>query len=71
LPLRLLSIVSSADSGVGLAGVFAEARADLVRTLVPPSGSRVEGRDSSPAKTPASPTPESADETIESILKGK
>lgn len=52
-------------------GILAEARADLMHTLVPLSGNRVEGGDSPPAKSPARPAPESVDETIESILKGK
>lgn len=50
-------------------GMFAEARADLVRTIAPLPGSRSEAGDFPPTSSPA-PDMESVDKTIEEILKG-
>ncbi|NTV50640.1 MAG: hypothetical protein HGB32_14760 [Geobacteraceae bacterium] len=60
-----------ADTNRVIQRLLTEARVDLVRTLVASPGGRTGEGGSSPAKFPARPAPESADETIESILKGK
>lgn len=56
-----------ADANRVMQGMFSEAMADLAATLAPLSGSPVEEELLSPATLP----PESVNETIEGILKGK
>ena len=61
-----------ADLNKTMQGMFAEAREELVRTLAPLSGNRGGADVLAPAASPAPASPpESVDETIEDILKGK
>lgn len=58
-----------ADINKAMKDIFAEAGVDLVKTLASPAGSRAGEGGSAPAASPA--PPESVDESIEGILKGK
>lgn len=60
-----------ADTNRVIQRLLTEARVDFLRTLAASPRGRSGESDSSPAKSSAPPAPESADETIESILKGK
>jgi len=60
------------DTNRVMQSIFDEARTDLVRTLASQSGKPAGKEDFPPVELPAMPkAPESVDETIEEILKGK
>jgi hypothetical protein len=60
-----------AEYNKAMQGMFAEARADLVRTLASHSGSGAVEGGLPPAVSPAPPPSESTEQTIDRILKGK
>lgn len=60
-----------ADANRVMGKLFAEAGADLVKTLASLSTHRAGEGVNPPAGSPALPSPESVDETIEEILRGK